>query len=86
MACRLQPGGVFVGTTTDANVLIRRLRAAPALSFGNKHYAVTFDEAHASKRFPASAPFGVRYRFSLQARDIGVGAAAWRHRGCSQGA
>jgi|TARA_B110001469_G_C9605967_1_gene301278 mRNA (guanine-N7-)-methyltransferase len=67
VACRLQPGGVFVGTTTDANVLIRRLRAAPALSFGNKHYAVTFDEAHASKRFPASAPFGVRYRFSLQA-------------------
>ena len=79
VACRLQPGGVFVGTTTDANVLIRRLRAAPALSFGNKHYAVTFDEAHASKRFPASAPFGVRYRFSLQVETKGcnIGVAAW---------
>ena len=55
--------------TTGACVLVtsRRLRAAPALSFGNKHYAVTFDEAHASKRFPSSSPFGVRYRFSLQA-------------------
>ena len=28
------------------------------------HY---ISQAHASKRFPASAPFGVRYRFSLQA-------------------
>jgi len=66
VACRLEPGGVFVGTTTDANVLVRRLRAAPALTFGNDHYSVTFDAAHASKCFPAAQPFGIRYRFSLQ--------------------
>ena len=70
VACRLQPGGVFVGTTTDANVLIKRLRAAPGLSFGNSHYSVVFDDAHASKSFPATRPFGIRYRFSLRVRGI----------------
>jgi len=28
-AIRLKPGGLFVGTTTDANVLLKKLQAAP---------------------------------------------------------
>ena len=65
VSARLRPGGVFVGTTTDANVLVRRLREAPALEFGNVHYNVRFGAAHAAKKFPADAPFGISYRFSL---------------------
>lgn len=39
-ASRLKPGGLFVGTTTDANVLLRKLQAAPGLTFGNSLYKV----------------------------------------------
>ena len=65
VASQLEPGGFFVGTTPDANVLVSRLRAAPELSFGNGRYQVDFNARHSSKRFDAAAPFGIGYRFSL---------------------
>ncbi len=94
VACRLKPGGAFVGTLPDANVLVRRLREvtrpnsrdirpcvppilvlfwpftrnhaqAAGLQFGNQHYHVQFSGKHAAKRFPAHAPFGVAYSFTL---------------------
>ena len=65
VASQLEPGGFFVGTTPDANVLVSRLRAAPELSFGNGRYQVAFNARHSSKRFDAAAPFGIGYRFSL---------------------
>ena len=66
-ASRLAAGGTFVATIPDANVLVRRLRAAPALKFGNALYSVQFAEAHLSKHFdPATGPFGLAYRFSLK--------------------
>ena len=34
VASRLLPGGVFVATIPDANVLVRRLRSAEGLGFG----------------------------------------------------
>jgi mRNA (guanine-N7-)-methyltransferase len=67
VSSRLLPGGVFAGTTADACVLVRRLRAAAGLSFGNAHYSVSFPSQAKHKGFPASAsPFGLAYRFSLQ--------------------
>ena len=64
--CRLHEGGVLVATCPDANVLVRRLRAAPAREFGNSLYKVRFAAAHAGKSFPASgSPFGLAYTFAL---------------------
>lgn len=65
-ASRLQPGGVFVATIPDANVLVRRLRAAPALTFGSSIYNVSFAPQHASKSFSAESPFGIAYDFTLK--------------------
>jgi len=39
---RLKPGGLFIATIPDANVLISRLRSARSASFGNSIYSVTF--------------------------------------------
>ena len=39
---RLKPGGLFVGTTTDTNVLIKKLQAAPGLKFGLYNAIDTF--------------------------------------------
>ena len=38
---------------------------AAGLQFGNQHYHVEFSGKHAAKRFPAHAPFGVAYSFTL---------------------
>ncbi|KAH3705866.1 P-TEFb-cap methyltransferase Pcm1 [Pelomyxa schiedti] len=43
---RLKPGGFFVGTIPDANVLVKKLRNTPdpaALSFGNSVFRVEFE-------------------------------------------
>lgn len=77
IAGRLAPGGVFVGTTTDADVLIRRLRdvagAAPRASadeqprgWSNRFYSVAFPAASVRAQWALGAhPFGVQYRFFL---------------------
>ena len=59
--------GVFVATIPDANVLVKRLRAADGLSFGNPLYQVEFTATSQTKAFRADAsPFGIAYRFSLK--------------------
>ncbi|KAK9089585.1 hypothetical protein Scep_028667 [Stephania cephalantha] len=45
----LRPGGTFIGTMPDANVIIRKLREAEGLVFGNSVYWIRFDEEHADK-------------------------------------
>lgn len=63
----LRPGGHFIGTTVDSNVLVRKLRDAKGLSFGNDVVNVTFHEKHKSKLFPKEeGPFGLRYAFTLK--------------------
>ena len=70
----LRPGGHFIGTTVDANVLVRKLREADGTRFGNSIVEVTFDERHKSKLFPpegagpdgGGGPFGLQYTFTLQ--------------------
>ena len=67
-AGRLEIGhGIFVATIPDANVLVKRLRAADGLSLGNSLYQVAFRPQHASKAFASNAsPFGIAYTFSLK--------------------
>eukprot|EP00171_Calliarthron_tuberculosum_P006716 IDg6716t1 len=63
---RLQPGGFFIGTTPDANVLVRKLRATEELIIsGGNVYNICFDNEFAAKRFPRDKPYGIRYEFSL---------------------
>ncbi|KAM0885459.1 hypothetical protein ACQ4PT_030335 [Festuca glaucescens] len=50
----LRPGGTFIGTMPDANVIIKRLRETEAMEFGNSVYCITFGEEYAKKKFPAS--------------------------------
>lgn len=42
----LKPGGYFIGTTTNGNELVKRLRASPSGSFGNQIYNIRFDEKY----------------------------------------
>lgn len=62
----LRPGGIFIGTMPDANVIIKKLREAEGLVFGNSVYWVRFDDDFAAKRFRASRPFGIQYTFHLE--------------------
>eukprot|EP00761_Pharyngomonas_kirbyi_P002018 gb/GECH01002022.1/.p1 GENE.gb/GECH01002022.1/~~gb/GECH01002022.1/.p1 ORF type:complete len:355 (+),score=92.51 gb/GECH01002022.1/:1-1065(+) len=62
---RLVPGGAFIVTTLDAEVLVKKLREQGNENneFGNDIYRVKFDK----KRFPKSeGAFGHRYQFFLE--------------------
>jgi mRNA (guanine-N7-)-methyltransferase len=63
----LRPGGYFIGTTVDSNVLVRKLREADGLAFWNPVYEVEFDDAFKSKVFPTNQTdgFGIEYTFTL---------------------
>ena len=78
IAGRLTPGGVFLGTTTDSNVLVRRVRDAAAkaanasaltaspVTFGNALFRVRFDaEAVEAQWALGGSPYGCRYNFWL---------------------
>ncbi|KAI8804025.1 guanine-N(7)-methyltransferase domain-containing protein [Cladochytrium replicatum] len=54
----LKPGGIFVGTIPNAYQLVRKLRHAGGLSFGNEVYKVTFTH----DTYPV---FGHEYVFDL---------------------
>lgn len=56
----LREGGFLVGTTPDANDIVKRLRDSPSLSFGNDVYSVTFKS---KDDFPL---FGTQYDFHLE--------------------
>ncbi|KAG5000828.1 hypothetical protein AAZX31_08G207000 [Glycine max] len=62
----LRPGGIFIGTMPDANVIIKKLREAEGLTFGNSVYWVRFDEEFSDKKFKSSSPFGIKYTFHLE--------------------
>lgn len=65
---RLKPGGFFIGTTPDANVLVRKLRAIDGLTIGNEVFKIELDERFSSKAFPvANGSYGIRYNFTLDA-------------------
>ncbi|KAM5550654.1 mRNA cap guanine-N7 methyltransferase 1-like [Rosa sericea] len=62
----LRPGGTFIGTMPDANVIIKKLREAEGLFFGNSVYWIRFDEEFSKKKFKSSSPFGIKYKFHLE--------------------
>ncbi|GAB2258789.1 hypothetical protein Droror1_Dr00014949 [Drosera rotundifolia] len=62
----LRPGGIFIGTMPDANVIIKKLREAEGLAFGNSVYWVRFDDEFADKKFKSLSPFGIKYKFHLE--------------------
>uniref|UniRef100_A0A2P2L6G6 mRNA (guanine-N(7))-methyltransferase n=1 Tax=Rhizophora mucronata TaxID=61149 RepID=A0A2P2L6G6_RHIMU len=62
----LRPGGIFIGTMPDANVIIKKLREAEGLTFGNSVYWIHFDEEYSEKKFKSSTPFGIKYQFHLE--------------------
>ncbi|XP_004235844.1 mRNA cap guanine-N7 methyltransferase 1-like [Solanum lycopersicum] len=62
----LRPGGIFIGTMPDANVIIKKLREAEGLTFGNSVYWIRFDEEFSEKKFKSSNPFGIKYKFHLE--------------------
>jgi len=59
-ACEsLRPGGYFIGTTPDANELVKRLKKADGTSFGNEVYNVEFESKDSFD------VFGTKYHFKL---------------------
>ncbi|KRT78621.1 methyltransferase, partial [Oryctes borbonicus] len=56
----LRPGGFFIGTTTDANELLTRVRNSESNSFGNSVYNVIFD-----CDIEKPPLFGAKYHFYL---------------------
>ncbi|XP_075478001.1 mRNA cap guanine-N(7) methyltransferase 1-like isoform X1 [Primulina tabacum] len=62
----LRPGGIFIGTMPDANVIVKKLREADGLAFGNSVYWIRFDEEFENKKFKSSSPFGIKYKFHLE--------------------
>ncbi|XP_058072989.1 mRNA cap guanine-N7 methyltransferase 1 isoform X2 [Magnolia sinica] len=62
----LRPGGTFIGTMPDANVIVKKLREAEGLSFGNNVYWISFDDEYAEKKFKSSSAFGIKYKFHLE--------------------
>ncbi|RYR70172.1 hypothetical protein Ahy_A03g016681 isoform A [Arachis hypogaea] len=76
----LRPGGIFIGTMPDANVIIKKLRQGcwcptnlsaitvltEGLAFGNSVYWIRFDEEFSDKKFKSSSPFGIKYTFHLE--------------------
>ncbi|KAF9608052.1 hypothetical protein IFM89_005202 [Coptis chinensis] len=71
----LRPGGTFIGTMPNANVIIKKLREAEGLAFGNSVYWIRFDEEFAYKKFKSSSPFGIKYKFHLEVH-INAGSAS----------
>uniref|UniRef100_A0A131YLM5 mRNA cap guanine-N(7) methyltransferase n=1 Tax=Rhipicephalus appendiculatus TaxID=34631 RepID=A0A131YLM5_RHIAP len=57
----LVPGGYFIGTTPDANDLVRRVREAPGLKFGNDVFHIEF--LGSKEELPL---FGAQYDFHLE--------------------
>eukprot|EP00826_Nyctotherus_ovalis_P045728 TRINITY_DN508_c0_g1_i3.p2 TRINITY_DN508_c0_g1~~TRINITY_DN508_c0_g1_i3.p2 ORF type:complete len:209 (+),score=93.49 TRINITY_DN508_c0_g1_i3:248-874(+) len=72
VAARLVPGGYFIGTVPDANVLVRKVRATKTatdaqgktrmFTFGNSFYSAVLPQ----KRFPKDNAYGIKYYFYLE--------------------
>ncbi|GJN39521.1 hypothetical protein PR202_gb28645 [Eleusine coracana subsp. coracana] len=69
----LRPGGIFVGTMPDANVIIKRLREAEGLEFGNSVYWISFGEEYAEKDAVDCPEWVVPFHlFKLLAEEYGL--------------
>lgn len=67
VAALLKPGGHFIGTMPDADVILSKLRKTTSGEFGNKLYKVTFDKHQKANALRcAKEPFGLQYEFHLE--------------------
>ncbi|KAG8651856.1 hypothetical protein MANES_06G031600v8 [Manihot esculenta] len=62
----LPPGGIFIRTMPDANVIVKKLREAKGLAFGNSVHWIRFDEDYFEKKFKCSSPYAIKYKFHLE--------------------
>lgn len=62
---RLKPGGFFIGTTVDSNVLVRKLRAVNDVAIQTGVFTVKLDQRFSTKKFKKGNPYGFRYFFTL---------------------
>lgn len=69
VSSKLVPGGYFIGTTLDSNVLVKKLRKIGLkegtdnkYTIGNQFYSVKFMH----RDFPKKKPFGIKYLFYLE--------------------
>ncbi|PWA34076.1 mRNA capping enzyme family protein [Artemisia annua] len=62
----LRPGGIFIGTMPDADVIVKRLKSADGLAFANSVYRIQFDNEFPEEKFKSSSPFGIQYTFHLE--------------------
>lgn len=62
---RLKPGGFFIGTTVDSNVLVRKLRAVDDVAIATQVFSVKLDDRFSNKQFKKGSPYGFRYFFTL---------------------
>ncbi|PWA90965.1 mRNA capping enzyme family protein [Artemisia annua] len=62
----LRPGGIFIGTMPDADVIVKRLKSADGLAFANSVYRIQFDDEFPEEKFKSSSPFGIQYTFHLE--------------------
>jgi len=65
IATHLRPGGYFVGTIPDANVLVRKLRNAPGskMEWGNSVTRIRFE---GTNKLFCTGPYGIKYNFYLK--------------------
>ncbi|CAG2158366.1 unnamed protein product, partial [Oppiella nova] len=61
----LRDGGIFIGTTTDSQEIIKRLRASGTNSFGNSVYNIKFDDKYIDSNYKIPI-FGAQYDFHLE--------------------
>ncbi|CAG2100111.1 unnamed protein product, partial [Medioppia subpectinata] len=60
----LRNGGIFIGTTTDSQEIIKRLRKSETNSFGNSVYSIKFDDKFNDTNYKIPI-FGAKYDFHL---------------------
>ena len=70
ISSHLRPGGILVGTTTDANVIVKKLRQLPSenieIESNEHHYKIKFTkESKQRVNTMGLEPFGVSYNFEL---------------------
>jgi len=69
VSSRLVPGGFFLATIPDSDVIVKKIREAKqndpkysVFSFGNGFYRVVLPQ----KKFPIDKPFGIQYYYYLE--------------------
>jgi len=60
VATKLKPGGFFIGTIPDANLIVKKIRNSNTMSFENSVFSIRFEQ---KTHFPI---YGCRYEFFLE--------------------